>query len=271
MTAARQLAIKAEMLADAFRRIGRLDLAGRAGGAVAGRRLPHAGARARAGRPVGLLRRGLAHAVRRDAARGRCRPRARRSIDRLARGARARDQRRRSSAEIEWAETADGARPGGAHHAREGRRQGHGRARRWSTGLDGAELVGDAIARRSTCSWGDVHLVDRIAVGRRRPACRCCITRARSSRATGTCCSRSSTTCSAALAGSRVLDLYAGVGLFSVAAAAAGKTVMAVEGHDTAADDLRRNAAAHPTSLTLPSQRGGGGAGARHGGPLSTR
>ena len=43
-----------------------------------------------------------------------------------------------------------------------------------------------------------------------------------------------------------ILDLYAGVGLFSVAAAASGKgTVVAVEGDRHAAADLRRNAEGH--------------------------
>jgi 23S rRNA (uracil1939-C5)-methyltransferase len=44
-----------------------------------------------------------------------------------------------------------------------------------------------------------------------------------------------------------VLDLYAGVGLFSVTAAAAGLgTVTAVEGDRFSARDLERNAAGHP-------------------------
>lgn len=43
--------------------------------------------------------------------------------------------------------------------------------------------------------------------------------------------------------GTRVLDLYAGVGLFSVGMAARGTTVTAVEGDDVAVADLERNAA----------------------------
>ena len=44
-----------------------------------------------------------------------------------------------------------------------------------------------------------------------------------------------------------VLDLYAGVGLFSLSAAAAGRgPIVAVEGDRYSAADLRRNAAAHP-------------------------
>jgi tRNA/tmRNA/rRNA uracil-C5-methylase (TrmA/RlmC/RlmD family) len=42
--------------------------------------------------------------------------------------------------------------------------------------------------------------------------------------------------------GDRVVDLYAGVGLFSVALAARGSSVMAVEGEPVAAADLRNNA-----------------------------
>jgi tRNA/tmRNA/rRNA uracil-C5-methylase (TrmA/RlmC/RlmD family) len=52
-----------------------------------------------------------------------------------------------------------------------------------------------------------------------------------------------------------VVDLYAGVGLFSVAAAAAGKgPVMAVEGERVAADDLKRNAAPFRDALQCRHQ-----------------
>ncbi len=40
-----------------------------------------------------------------------------------------------------------------------------------------------------------------------------------------------------------IVDLYAGVGLFGVVLAAAGRAVVAVEGHDASAADLRANAA----------------------------
>lgn len=67
------------------------------------------------------------------------------------------------------------------------------------------------------------------------------------------------------VAGAPVLDLYAGVGLFSVAIAAAGKgPVAAVEGDPLAAADLRRNAAGHAITAaagaveTLLQRRGGG-------------
>jgi tRNA/tmRNA/rRNA uracil-C5-methylase (TrmA/RlmC/RlmD family) len=54
--------------------------------------------------------------------------------------------------------------------------------------------------------------------------------------------------------GGPILDLYAGVGLFSVAAAAGGKgSVVAVEGDRFSADDLRRNAAGHDITTVAGS------------------
>lgn len=51
--------------------------------------------------------------------------------------------------------------------------------------------------------------------------------------------------------GARVLDLYAGVGLFSVGLAAAGRTVVAVEGDPTSAADLEDNAAVFGPALSV--------------------
>ena len=52
--------------------------------------------------------------------------------------------------------------------------------------------------------------------------------------------------------GSEVLDLYAGVGLFSVSAAVAGHApVIAVEGDRFSADDLRRNADGHDITVSV--------------------
>jgi 23S rRNA (uracil1939-C5)-methyltransferase len=48
-------------------------------------------------------------------------------------------------------------------------------------------------------------------------------------------------------AGTRVLDLYAGVGLFAIALAARGAAVTAVEGDDSSGDDLEVNAVRWPS------------------------
>jgi 23S rRNA (uracil1939-C5)-methyltransferase len=53
-----------------------------------------------------------------------------------------------------------------------------------------------------------------------------------------------------------VLDLYAGVGLFSVALAGTGRTrVMAVEGDKASRSDLRENAAAYPDAIRVVAGR----------------
>ncbi len=51
--------------------------------------------------------------------------------------------------------------------------------------------------------------------------------------------------------GTRVLDLYSGVGLFAVALAARGATVTAVEGDASSSDDLEVNAARWPARITV--------------------
>jgi 23S rRNA (uracil1939-C5)-methyltransferase len=52
-------------------------------------------------------------------------------------------------------------------------------------------------------------------------------------------------------AGERCVDLYSGVGLFAVALAAAGRTVIAVEGDPVSAADLMANAGPFPTTLAV--------------------
>jgi 23S rRNA (uracil1939-C5)-methyltransferase len=51
--------------------------------------------------------------------------------------------------------------------------------------------------------------------------------------------------------GTRVLDLYSGVGLFAVALAARGATVTAVEGDAASGDDLELNAARWPSHIVV--------------------
>jgi tRNA/tmRNA/rRNA uracil-C5-methylase (TrmA/RlmC/RlmD family) len=51
--------------------------------------------------------------------------------------------------------------------------------------------------------------------------------------------------------GSRVLDLYSGVGLFAVALAAQGVTVTAIEGDAASGDDLELNAARWPSRIVV--------------------
>jgi 23S rRNA (uracil1939-C5)-methyltransferase len=60
----------------------------------------------------------------------------------------------------------------------------------------------------------------------------------------------------AAPSDSSVLDLYAGVGLFSIALAGTGRTrVTAVEGDKASSSDLRENAAAYPDAITVVAAR----------------
>jgi 23S rRNA (uracil1939-C5)-methyltransferase len=243
LSAARQTIIKAEMLADAFRRIGRVDLPG-----VPVVPSPPEGYRTRARVHVRAGRWGFFE----EGSHRLCDVRGSRQmstpsaeiVDRLC--AAVVRTNAGVSAEIEWAETADGA--GRAAHITLEKADGKAMAALGLVaGLDSASW--SAVDReKEHLLWGDVHLVDRIDVAGQTgvPV----LHHARSffqgnrhllqplvsdvlERVTGT----------------RVLDLYAGVGLFSVAAVTAGKTVMAVEGHATAADDLRRNAAARPEAL----------------------
>lgn len=236
----RQRALKAEMLADAFRRIGRLELPPTP--VVAS---PADGYRTRARVHVrhgkwGFFEEG-SHTLCDVPASLQMSPESAAVIGRLC-AALARVGAG-SSAEIEWAETADGA--SRAAHVTLERADGKAMA---ALGLiEGLHAATWSATDREKehNSWGDAHLVDRIDVAGQSgvPV----LHHARSffqgnrfllqplvSDVLGR------------VSGDRVVDLYAGVGLFSVVAAAMGKTVVAVEGHDTAADDLRRNAAAHP-------------------------
>lgn len=240
MTAARQLVIKSEMLADAFRRIGRIELPSTT---VAGSPADAYRIRARVhvrGGQWGFFEEG-SHTL--------CdvpgsRQMSAQSADVIGRLCAALARRGAgTSAEIEWAETADGAHR--AAHITLERADGKAMAALGLVeGLDAATWSA-ADRDKEHQLWGDAHLVDRVSVAGRDgvPV----LHHARSFfQGNRFLLQPLVDDVMGRIAGPRLLDLYAGVGLFSVAAAAAGKTVVAVEGADTAADDLRRNAAAHP-------------------------
>lgn len=240
MTAARQLVIKSEMLADAFRRIGRIELPSTT---VAGSPADAYRIRARVhvrGGQWGFFEEG-SHTL--------CdvpgsRQMSTQSADVIGRLCAALARRGAgTSAEIEWAETADGAHR--AAHITLERADGKAMAALGLVeGLDAATWSA-ADRDKEHQLWGDAHLVDRVSVAGRDgvPV----LHHARSFfQGNRFLLQPLVDDVMGRIAGPRLLDLYAGVGLFSVAAAAAGKTVVAVEGADTAADDLRRNAAAHP-------------------------
>ena len=240
MTAARQLVIKSEMLADAFRRIGRIELPSTM---VAGSPADAYRIRARVhvrGGQWGFFEEG-SHTL--------CdvpgsRQMSAQSADVIGRLCAALARRGAgTSAEIEWAETADGAHR--AAHITLERADGKAMAALGLVeGLDAATWSA-ADRDKEHQLWGDAHLVDRVSVAGRDgvPV----LHHARSFfQGNRFLLQPLVDDVMGRIAGPRLLDLYAGVGLFSVAAAAAGKTVVAVEGADTAADDLRRNAAAHP-------------------------
>lgn len=239
MTAARQVAIKSEMLADAFRRIGRLELpATPVAASPADAYRTRARVHVRGGQ-WGFFAEG-SHTL--------CdvpgsRQMSAQSADVISRLCAALARRGAgTSAEIEWAETADGAHR--AAHITLERADGKAMAALGLVeGLDAATWSA-ADRDKEHQLWGDAHLVDRVSVAGRDVAV---LHHARSFfQGNRFLLQPLVDDVMGRLAGSRLLDLYAGVGLFSVAAASAGKTVVAVEGADTAADDLRRNAAAHP-------------------------
>ena len=236
----RQLTLKAEMLADAFRRIGRLEL--RDVPVAAG---PAEGYRTRARVHV----RGSRWVFFEEGTHRLCDVRgsgqmSAASADVVDRLCAAVGRAGGGSAEIEWAETADGL--GRAAHITLERADGKAMAALGTiAGLGGASWSA-ADREKEHLLWGDVHLVDRLAVSDQ-PGVPV-IHHARSFfQGNRFLVQALVDDVRARLTGARVLDLYAGVGLFSVAAAAAGHSVIAVEGHDTAVDDLRRNAAAYPS------------------------
>lgn len=237
---ARQRLLKVEMLADAFRRIGRIELP-----ATSVCASPEDAYRTRARVHVrrgqwGFFAEG-SHTLcdvpgsrQMSAASAEVIGRLSAAVARVGAGA---------SAEIEWAETADGA--SRAAHVTLERADGKAMAALGLVeGLHAATW--SATDREKEHSlWGDAHLVDRIDLPGPRSVP--VLHHARSFfQGNRFLLPTLVADVLGRMSGERVVDLYAGVGLFSVAAAATGRTVIAVEGHDTAADDLRRNAAAHP-------------------------
>ncbi len=235
----RQRALKAEMLADAFRRIGRMDL-----GPVSIVASPAAGYRTRArvhlrGGRFGFFEEG-SHTLCDIAASQQMSEGSAANIGILCEalwraGAGA-------NAEVEWAETADGTRAG-AHVTLAAADPARMAA---VTRVAGISAVSWSATDREKehVLWGDVRLTDHIAVGGHAVPV---VHHARSFfQGNRFLLQPLVDDVVGRMWGSRVLDLYAGVGLFSVAAAAAGKTVRAVEGHAAAAEDLRRNASGHP-------------------------
>ena len=240
VSAARQRGLKVEILADAFRRIGRIELP-----ATSVFESPADAYRTRARVHVRHGRWGFfgegSHTLcdvpgsrQMSAESADVIGRLCAAVARVGAGA---------SAEIEWAETADGA--GRAAHVTLERADGKAMA---ALGLiEGLHAATwSATDREKEHSlWGDAHLVDRIDLPGlpRVPV----LHHARSFfQGNRFLLQALVADVLGRMDGGRVVDLYAGVGLFSAAAAAMGRTVIAVEGHDTAADDLRRNAAAHP-------------------------
>ena len=230
--AARQGALKAEMIADAFRRLGRLEVGTVpvAGGPADGYRT-RARVHVRRGR-WGFFEEG-SHTLC-DVARSRQLTDA--STDLVGRLCAAVAGAPDAVAEVEWAESLTGDRRI-AHVAYTG--GGAGRDLPPVEGLDGLSWSDGEGAGRQV--WGTPHIDDRLET------------------AAGPVVVRHHVR--AFFQGNRhllpalvndvagrvdaaaVADLYAGVGIFSVALAAAGRTVDAVEGDQWAAGDLHANAA----------------------------
>ncbi|MBL8135912.1 MAG: class I SAM-dependent RNA methyltransferase [Acidobacteria bacterium] len=236
--APRQAALKAEMIADAFRRQGRLEIE-----AVPVSTGPADGYRTRARVHVRRGRWGFfedgSHALCDITASRQLRPESAAVLDRLC-GAVAADPN--AAAEVEWAESVDGTRRV-AHVALTA--AGAALTLAPADGLDGASW--SDVRGRMRQAWGEPFVVDTLGVA---------------GGAAATVDVRHHVR--AFFQGNRYLlqalvddvvgrvtapvvaDLYAGVGLFSLVLAAQGRAVEAVEGDDWAAGDLQANGG--PTS-----------------------
>jgi 23S rRNA (uracil1939-C5)-methyltransferase len=240
---ARQRSLKAEMLADALRRIGKLTLdapVAMTGGPADGYRT-RARVHIRAGR-AGFFAEGTHHLCALAPSR-QLAPASVEVIERLtvALAGVAAD----AEAELEWAEDATGEHRIGHIAVGDPR---HVRAVGRVTpvpGLDGLSVSVAGDNRIVTPVWGETRVVDRVV-------------------ATGDLAVDVGHSARAFFQGNRhllqplvdevlghlegpVLDLYAGVGLFALTAAATGRSVAAVEGDEVSALDLAANAAAAPT------------------------
>ena len=235
VSAPRQAALKAEMIADAFRRLGRLDV-----GVVPVAVGPADGYRTRARVHVrrggwGFFEEG-SHALC-DITRSRqLTPESAVVLDRLCAEV---AQDPHITAEVEWAESTDGA-----------RRVAHVAVTSTTPalmlapveGLDGASS--SDVRGRSRQAWGEPFVIDRVTTGDDDAA----VVEVRHHvraffQGNRYLLQALSDDATARVDATDVADLYAGVGLFSLVLAARGCAVDAVEGDDWAAGDLQTNAA----------------------------
>ena len=157
----------------------------------------------------------------------------------------------RATAEVEWVETVAGSPRAAWVHLASGR---------WERPLDAVEgvdgcAVSDAARPRGAVLWGEPSVTDPVAGAsgdvRVRHHVRAFFQGNRHLLA------RLVSIVQARVTAAAVADLYAGVGLFSLAVAAAGRTVDAVESDRWAAADLAANAAgvSGVTAIHLPVER----------------
>ena len=235
VSAPRQAALKAEMIGDAFRRLGRLDIGTVpvVTGAADGYRT-RARVHVRRGR-WGFFEEG-SHALC-DITRSRqLTPASAAILDTLCASVAADPQ---VTAEVEWAESADG-----------GRRAAHVALTTAAAplslplidGLDGASW--SDMRGRTRQAWGEPFVVDTLTVAGGAVATVDVRHHVRAFFQGNRHLLQALTDDVTARATAAVVaDLYAGVGLFSLILAAQGRSVDAVEGDDWAAGDLQANAA----------------------------
>lgn len=235
VSAPRQAALKAEMIADAFRRLGRLDV-----GTVPVASAPADGYRTRARVHVRRGRWGFfeegSHALC-DITRSRqLTSESALVLDRLCAAVAAEPQ---VTAEVEWAESIDGA-----------RRVAHVAVTSATPsltllpveGLDGASS--SDVRGRSRQAWGEPFVIDRLALGGDAAASLDVRHHVRAFfQGNRYLLQQLVDDATARVDATDVADLYAGVGVFSLMLAAQGCAVDAVEGDDWAAGDLQANAA----------------------------